>query len=155
MGRDEARAGAEQEARKATYGPRLRELVASIDPKPRFAQVPPKALCLINGGRDEYIDIESVRRFVTDLKPLYREDQGRLRFVPFPEAGHGVTDGYVEGGPGVDRSGTGEEVPGGQDAMKERAASGKDLPGSDAQWEPRRTYAPLMVTDKNVLLVYQ
>lgn len=84
--------GAEQEARKATYGPRLRELVGSIDPKPRFAQVFPKALCLINGGRDEYIDIESVRRFVTDLKPLYREDQGRLRFVPFPEAGHGVTE---------------------------------------------------------------
>jgi len=84
--------GPEQEARKATYGPRLRELVASIDPRPRFVQVPPKALCLINGGRDEYIDIESVRRFVTDLKPLYRENQNRLRFLPFAEAGHGVTE---------------------------------------------------------------
>jgi dipeptidyl aminopeptidase/acylaminoacyl peptidase len=84
--------GPEQEARKASYGPRLRELVASIDPSPRFSQVPPKALCLINGGRDEYIDIESVRRFVADLKPLYREDPDRLRFLPFAEAGHGVTD---------------------------------------------------------------
>ena len=46
--------GLEQEGRKASYGPRLRELVASIDPKPRFRQISPKALCLINGGRDEY-----------------------------------------------------------------------------------------------------
>lgn len=84
--------GPEQEARKASYGPRLRELVASIDPKPRVAQVSPKALCLINGGLDGYIDIASVRRFVADLQPLYREAPARLRFLPFPEAGHGVTD---------------------------------------------------------------
>ena len=45
-----------------------------------------------NGGRDEYIAIESVRRFVADLEPLYGKDRNRLRFVPFPEAGHGVTD---------------------------------------------------------------
>ena len=69
----------------------MRELVGSIDPKPRIAQIPPKALCLVNGGQDEYIDIESVRRFVADLEPLYAKDRDRLRFVPFPEAGHGVT----------------------------------------------------------------
>ena len=84
--------GPEQEARKASYGPRLRELVTSIDPKTRFAQISPKALCLLNGGRDEYIDIESVRRFVADLEPLYAKDRDRLRFLPFPEAGHGVTE---------------------------------------------------------------
>jgi len=84
--------GPEQEARKAAYGPRLRELVTSIDPKTRIAQVPPKALCLVNGGRDEYIDIESVRRFVADLEPLYGNDRSRLRFLPIPEAGHGVTE---------------------------------------------------------------
>jgi len=84
--------GPEQEKRKASYGPRLRELVASIDPKPRFSRIPPKALCLINGGRDEYIAIESVRRFVADLQPLYGKDTGRLRFLPFPDAGHGVTE---------------------------------------------------------------
>jgi len=39
--------GPEQEKREASYGPRLRELVASIDPKPRFSRIPPKALCLI------------------------------------------------------------------------------------------------------------
>jgi len=83
--------GPEQAAKQASYGPRLRELVNSIDPKPRFGRIPPKALCLVNGGRDEYIDIESVRRFVADLEPLYQDDPGRLRFVPFPEAGHGVT----------------------------------------------------------------
>jgi pimeloyl-ACP methyl ester carboxylesterase len=84
--------GPEQEQRKASYGPRLRELVAAIDPRPRFAQIPPKALCLVNSGHDEYIDIESVRRFVADLEPLYATDRDRLRFVPFPDAGHGVTD---------------------------------------------------------------
>jgi len=83
--------GPEQAARKASYGPRLRELVNSIDPQLRFGRIPPKKLCLVNGGRDEYIDIESIRRFVADLKPLYQADPGCLRFVPFPEAGHGVT----------------------------------------------------------------
>ena len=84
--------GPGQDARKASYGPRLRELVASIDPRPRAAQIPPKAVCLINGGRDGYIDIESVRRFVADLTPLYQENQDRLRFIPFPDAGHEVTE---------------------------------------------------------------
>jgi pimeloyl-ACP methyl ester carboxylesterase len=84
--------GSEQEARKDSYGPRLRELVASIDPRPRFGRIPPKAVCLINGGRDGYIDIESVRRFVADLTPLYQENPDRLRFLPFAEAGHEVTD---------------------------------------------------------------
>ena len=84
--------GPEQEARKASYGPRLRELVASIDPKTRLSRIPPKALFLANGGRDGYIDIESVRRFVADLEPLYGQDRDRLRFLPFPEAGHEVTE---------------------------------------------------------------
>ncbi|MHB8970108.1 MAG: dienelactone hydrolase family protein [Pirellulaceae bacterium] len=83
--------GPEQEARKASYGPRLRELVNSIDPKPRFGQIPPKRLCLINGGRDEYIDLESIRNFAAELKPLYRENPDRLRFVPFADEGHGAT----------------------------------------------------------------
>jgi predicted esterase len=84
--------GPEQEKKKASYGPRLRELVASLDPKTRLDRVPPKALCLVNGGRDEYIDIKSVRDFVAELEPLYGKDRDRLRFVPFPEAGHGVTE---------------------------------------------------------------
>jgi hypothetical protein len=84
--------GPEQDTRKASYGPRLRELVNSIDPKSRFAQIPPKSLFLASAGRDEYIDIESVRRFVADLEPLYGKDHDRLRFVPFPDAGHGVTE---------------------------------------------------------------
>jgi pimeloyl-ACP methyl ester carboxylesterase len=83
--------GPEQETRKASYGPRLRELVGSIDPNSRFDRFPPKAICLINGGRDEYIDVESVRRFVANLQPLYQKEPNRLRFVPIPEAGHGVT----------------------------------------------------------------
>jgi pimeloyl-ACP methyl ester carboxylesterase len=83
--------GPAHEAKKASYGPRLRELVASIDPRTRLDRIPPKALCLINGGRDEYIDIESVRRFVADIEPLYGQNRARVRLAPFPEAGHGVT----------------------------------------------------------------
>ncbi len=84
--------GPEQDARRATYGPRLHELVESLDPMPRLARIPPKALLLLNAGRDEFIDIESVRRFVAALEPLYGKDRARLRFVPFPEANHSVTD---------------------------------------------------------------
>jgi len=84
--------GAEQDARRATYGPRLHELVASLDPMARLGRIPPKAVLLLNGGRDEFIDIESVRRFVAALEPLYGSDRALLRFVPFPEAGHSVTD---------------------------------------------------------------
>lgn len=84
--------GPEQETRKASYGPRLRELVNSIDPKSRADRIAPKALFLASAGRDEYIDIESVRRFAAELEPLYGKNRDRLRFVPFPEAGHGVTE---------------------------------------------------------------
>jgi uncharacterized protein len=83
--------GPEQEARKASYGPRLHELVDSLDPKSRFRLIPPKALLLVNAGRDEYIELQSIRQFATDLKPLYGKQQDRLRFAPFPEANHGVT----------------------------------------------------------------
>jgi predicted esterase len=83
--------GPEQAARKTSYGPRLRELVDSIDPKSRAGGIPPKALFLANGGRDGYIDLDSVRRFVAELEPLYGKDRARLRFMPFPEAGHEVT----------------------------------------------------------------
>ncbi|MBN1420874.1 MAG: prolyl oligopeptidase family serine peptidase, partial [Planctomycetes bacterium] len=83
--------GPKQDEKRASYGPRLRELVASIDPRTRIERIPPKALFIANGGRDGYIDIESVRRFVADLEPLYVKDEGRLRFLPFPDAGHEVT----------------------------------------------------------------
>ncbi|MBM4031246.1 MAG: hypothetical protein FJ291_05605 [Planctomycetes bacterium] len=84
--------GPAQDAKRATYGPRLHELVGSLDPRPRLARIPPKALFLTNGGRDEHIDIESVRRFVADLEPLYGDGRGRLRFLPVPDAGHEVTE---------------------------------------------------------------
>ena len=84
--------GPQQEARRASYSPRLRELVASLDPRPRLARIPPKALLITSAGRDEYIDLESVRRFVADLEPLYGKERGRLRFVPFPEARHSVSE---------------------------------------------------------------
>jgi dienelactone hydrolase len=83
--------GPEQDAKKASYGQRLWELVESIDPRPRAPQIPPKALCLINGARDGYIDIASVRRFAEELTPLYTDHADKLRFSPFANAGHEVT----------------------------------------------------------------
>ena len=108
------RPGLEQEARKASYGPRLRELVASIDPRTRFDRIPPKALFIASGGRDEYIDIESVRRFVADIEPLYKGNRGRLRFHTVPRGGTRGHRGHVEGGPGVDRAGPGKASAGHQ-----------------------------------------
>ena len=84
--------GPEQDAKKASYGPRLRELVASLDPQCSVAQIPPKAVCLLNGGRDGFIDIESISKFVAELKPLYRDQPDRFRFSPFPDTGHEVTE---------------------------------------------------------------
>jgi pimeloyl-ACP methyl ester carboxylesterase len=85
--------GPEQERRREGYGPRLRELVASIDPMPRLGKVPPKAVFLSNGGRDGYIDLESIRRAVRDLEPLYAAAgaRDRLRLLEVPQAGHEVT----------------------------------------------------------------
>jgi pimeloyl-ACP methyl ester carboxylesterase len=84
--------GPAQDARKASYGPRFRELVASIDPRTRLERMPPKAILLVNGGRDPFIDIESVRRFAVDLQPLYQQNRDRLRFSPLPEARHAVSE---------------------------------------------------------------
>jgi hypothetical protein len=83
--------GPEQEAKKASYGPRLRELVDSIDPLPRARKIPPKALFLASGARDGYIAIDSIRKFVKDLEPLYGEARAELRFLEVPEAGHEAT----------------------------------------------------------------
>jgi hypothetical protein len=46
---------------------------------------------MLNGGRDGLIDIESVRKFVAELTPLYRDQPDRFRFTPFPDTGHEVT----------------------------------------------------------------
>lgn len=83
--------GAAQDDKKASYGPRLRELVSALDPQARLAQFHPKAICLINGGQDKLIDIQSVRRFVESLTPFYKDRPGELRFVPFPGVGHEAT----------------------------------------------------------------
>lgn len=84
--------GSEQDQRRTSYSPRLRELVASIDPKSHASRIAPKALFLTNGAHDGYIDLESIRGFVADLEPSYGDNRERLRFLPCPDAGHEVTD---------------------------------------------------------------
>jgi hypothetical protein len=84
--------GADQDVRREALSPRVRQLVSSLDPQPRKTAVAPKALFLANGARDKGIDIESVKKFVTDLGPGYAAHPGRLKFLEEPMAGHAVTD---------------------------------------------------------------
>jgi uncharacterized protein len=84
--------GADQDARRKALSPRVRELVSSLDPRDRKSAIAPKALLLANGGRDDGIDIESVKKFVKELRPSYEAHPDRLKLLEEPNAGHSVTD---------------------------------------------------------------
>jgi dienelactone hydrolase len=83
--------GADQDARRKALSPRVRQLVSSLDPKDHKAAIAPKALFLANGARDKGIDIQSIKTFVKELQPSYKDCPGRLKFLEEPEAGHSVT----------------------------------------------------------------
>jgi dienelactone hydrolase len=84
--------GPEQDAKWKALSPRVRQLVDSIDPRERKASMVPKALFLANGARDKGIDIQSIKTFVQDLEPRYKDTPDRLKFLEEPEVGHSVTD---------------------------------------------------------------
>jgi dienelactone hydrolase len=84
--------GPEQDAKWKALSPRVRQLVESIDPKDRKAAIAPKAVFLANGARDRGIDIQSIKTFVKDLEPRYKDTPDRLKFLEEPDAGHSVTD---------------------------------------------------------------
>ena len=84
--------GPEQDTKWKALSPRVRQLVDSVDPKQRKASIAPKALFLANGARDKGIDIQSIKTFVKDLQPSYKDTADRLKFLEEPEAGHSVTD---------------------------------------------------------------
>jgi dienelactone hydrolase len=84
--------GPDQDARRKALSPRVRQLVDSLNPQDHKAAYAPKALFLANGGRDDGIDIESVRKFVKDLRPSYGAHPERLALLEEPEVGHVVTD---------------------------------------------------------------
>jgi dienelactone hydrolase len=84
--------GPGHDARWKALSPRVRQLVESIDPKERKAAIAPKAVFLANGAKDKGIDIESVKTFVKDLQPSYKDVPDRLKFLEEPDAGHSVTD---------------------------------------------------------------
>jgi dienelactone hydrolase len=84
--------GPEQDARRKALSPRVRQLVASLNPRDRMSAIAPKALFLANGGRDKGIDIQSVKKFVKDLQPSYKDHPDRLKLLEVPEVGHSVTD---------------------------------------------------------------
>jgi dienelactone hydrolase len=84
--------GPDQDARRKALSPRVRQLVDSLNPQDRKAAYAPKALFLANGARDDGIDIESVRKFIKDLRPSYGAHPERLALLEEPEVGHAVTD---------------------------------------------------------------
>jgi dienelactone hydrolase len=84
--------GPEQDAKRKTLSPRVRQLVASLNPRDRKAAIATKALFLANGARDKGIDIQSIRTFVKELRPSYADCPDRLALLEEPEAGHAVTD---------------------------------------------------------------
>ena len=103
--------GPEQEARKASYGPRLRELVASIDPEAPLRPDPSE------GAVPHQRRARRVYRPRVGA-PLRRGPQAALSRRPGPPAFRAVPRGgarrhrgHVEGGPGVDRSRGREAAP--------------------------------------------
>ena len=83
--------GKDQDAKRNGLSLRVRQLVNSLDPLERKAAIAPKALFLANGARDE-IDIESIKKFVKELTPSYKDHPDRLRLLEEPKTGHMVTD---------------------------------------------------------------
>jgi dienelactone hydrolase len=83
--------GPEQDAKWKALSPRVRQLVDSIDPRERTTAIAPKALFLANGVRDKGIDIQSIKTFVKNLQPSYKDIPDRLKFLEEPDAGHSVT----------------------------------------------------------------
>lgn len=84
--------GPAQDAKRNALSLRVRQLVNSHNVQDHKAAYAPKALFLANGGRDDGIDIETIRKFVKDLKPSYEAYPDRLGFLEEPEVGHAVTD---------------------------------------------------------------
>jgi pimeloyl-ACP methyl ester carboxylesterase len=87
--------GPEQDAKRAEFTPRLKQLVGSLNSNTpaRMDAIPPKALLLLNGTKDHEIDIRSVRKFAEDMRPRYKDFPDRFDFVEYPDAGHQLTAG--------------------------------------------------------------
>jgi dienelactone hydrolase len=83
--------GPDQDVKRKALSPRVRQLVDSLNPQDRKAAIAPKALFLANGARDKGIDIESVKKFVKELRPSYEDHPDRLAFLEEPDTGHAVT----------------------------------------------------------------
>jgi dienelactone hydrolase len=91
--------GPDQDAKRKALSPRVHQLVNSINPQEHKSAYPGKALFMANGAKDDGIDIETIKKFVNDLKPSYEACPDRLAFLEEPNVGHSVTDRmWSEGG---------------------------------------------------------
>jgi dienelactone hydrolase len=83
--------GKEQDAKRKALSLSVQQLVNGNDPLNRKAAIAPKALFLANGAKDQ-IDIESIKKFVKDLQPSYKEYPDRLMLLEEPKSGHTVSE---------------------------------------------------------------
>jgi dienelactone hydrolase len=84
--------GPAQDALRADYSPRLRQLVDSLDPLGHVAAFCPRPVLLLSAGLDRFIDPRSVEEFARRLKDAYGQRGERVAFFLEPQAGHEVTD---------------------------------------------------------------
>jgi uncharacterized protein len=82
--------GKDQDAKRDELSLRVRQLVNGIDPLNRKATIAPKAMFLANGAKDQ-IDIESIKKFVKELRPSYEAYPDRLELLEEP-GGHSMTE---------------------------------------------------------------
>jgi len=83
--------GPEQDVKRKNLSLRVHQIINAIDPWDRKKAIAPKALFLANGAKDE-IDIESIKEFVKDLQPSYKDHPDRLMLLEEPKTGHSVTE---------------------------------------------------------------
>lgn len=90
--------GPKQEAKIAEFTPRLRQLTGSLDSNTpaRMDAILPKALLLLNGGKDGGIDIRSIRKFADEIRPRYKDLTDRFDFFEDKDVGHEFTNAMKE-----------------------------------------------------------
>jgi len=88
--------GADQDAKRLSYGPAVQRLVTSLDVSTRLDRIPPKALYVASGRKDHFIDIESMRRVSERLRKLYEATPERFRFHE-EDVGHEFTESMRRG----------------------------------------------------------
>jgi len=72
----------------AEHAPDVIDLVVRTSPLRNCHKMPPVALLIQSGAKDEAVPISGLRKLDEQLKPLYREMPERYRYIEYPDLGH-------------------------------------------------------------------